>query len=183
MDLKENDKTNEDCSRQACLPVLYEDREPKIFNLKIGKSTKLWKLEKGTKLKIGEVESIVEEDHFYPEPCYQTGIRIYCLDRVSGVYDFFHFYYGHIYIGESENIKKRIKQHFPNIEMSDPEEWEVGKDSLVSKIIKKFNIQSLNTFLERCILIYFPFDSKSERKEFEKIMILRYNPIFNTRMW
>ena len=170
---------------QSYLPIFYEDEKHHIINLRFSEGVKLWKLEKGTKLKIKDYEAEVEEDHFYSESHFQyPWLRLSKVNGVSGVYDFFHFRLGHLYIGESQNIKSRVKTHFPNIESSDPEFWNEKNNNLLTKIIERFDIKSINRFLERCLLIYFPINgNKSDRRSFERKMIIKYKPIFNKGGW
>ncbi len=163
------------------LPIFYEEEDCKALNLGFPPNIRLWKLEKGTKIKYMNSEFVIEKDYFFPDAYFQyPWIRLQKIDKVPGIYDIFHFQYGHLYIGETVDIKRRLKTHFPIIEMSNPDDWEIRDNCLLSKIIKKFNIKSITKFLEGCILIYFPnYGGEKERRNFEKRLITKYNPIFN----
>jgi len=168
-------------TRTPYLPIFYEKEDCKAISLRFPPNVRLWKLGKGTKVKYGDSEFVIEKDYFFPDNYFQYPcIRLQRIDKVPGIYDIFHFYYGHLYIGETEDLKRRLKSHFPIIETSNPDDWEIKSNCLLSKIIKKFNIESISEFLEGCILIYFPnYDGEKERRRIEKRLITRYNPIFN----
>ena len=183
--IEQSIQNNTKIYHQSYLPIFYENEKHYMINLRFSENIKMWKLEKGTKFKFKGYEAEVEEDHFYSDPHFQyPWLRLFRVDNVSGVYDFFHFRLGHLYIGESVNIKSRVKTHIPNVESSDPEFWYDENNNLLTKIIERFNIKSINKFLERCILVYFPINGdKKDRRNFERKMIVRYKPIFNKGAW
>lgn len=175
---------NYNAYHQAHLPMLYEEEKCYVFNLKFPSNIRVEKISKGDKFYIGGKEYKIEEDYVFPNNRFYF-VTLSQINGVSGVYVFFHFLHGYLYIGQSQDIKKRVKNHIPNLDYtSDPEDscqrFGIPKNCLLMKAIEKFKISSINSFLERSILIYFPIENDKERKLLERKMIFKYKPIFNS---